>query len=293
MRRFKPAWPLIALIGVTAVWGWTFVVVRDAVQAFPVLPFLALRFGLAALVLSPALARRGTGFNAGLLPGAVLAAGYLAQTTGLRYTTASQAGLLTGLFVVLTPAITFIVWRSRPPSSTAAAVAAALLGTALLVGDASGGMGSHIVLGDSLEVVTAICFSVHIVLLARFAPGRDAPRMALGQMTAAAVLFAAGALGAGGFRQPDAPVWFAVALTGAVASAAAFWIQTYVQQLVSPTRTALILTSEPAFATIFGFLLAGDRFGLLQALGAALILAAIVFHEASSLYPSAFLSAGS
>lgn len=253
--------------------------VRDAVHQFPVLAFLAMRFALAAVLLSPAAFRGSGNIGAGLAPGVLLAAGYLAQTLGLRFTTASKAGLLTGLFVVLTPAMAFVLWRTRPRVVTFAAVLAALVGTALLVVPGSTGHGSQEVGGDLLEILTALLFSAHILLLARLAPGKDASQMAFAQMGVAAVIFSAGAASTGGFPAPSASVWIAVAITGVLASAIAFWVQTLVQQRVPAVRVAVILASEPAFATFFGFLLAGDRFGIWQGAGAAIILAAIALHE--------------
>src|SRR5215216_4867568 len=95
----------LLLVGVTAVWGWTFVVVQDAISAFGVLGFLALRFALASAALSPILlsgvTRRTLLVGGGI--GLVLAAGYLFQTLGLLYTTPTNSGLITGLFVVFAP----------------------------------------------------------------------------------------------------------------------------------------------------------------------------------------------
>src|SRR5438067_2395244 len=106
------------LIGITVIWGWTFLIVKDAVNQYPVMPFLALRFALAAVLLAPlamwgAYRRRTSppaitlsrkhSLGIGCLVGTVLAAGYVFQTYGLQTTTATNAGLLTGLFVILTP----------------------------------------------------------------------------------------------------------------------------------------------------------------------------------------------
>jgi drug/metabolite transporter (DMT)-like permease len=270
---------VLALLAITALWGWTFIVVQDALIAYAVLPFLALRFGLGTACLLPAVLRPGSGLRAGLLPGIPLAGGYLAQTIGLQYTTASKAGLLTGLFVVITPLLAFTLARARPHPATMLAAAGALGGTILLVGPISSGNASHELLGDILEVVTAVCFSLHILLLARLAPGKDASRMALSQMAIAALLFTVGSFMHGGLPLPTPSIVLAVVITGVLASALAFWVQTFAQQRISPSRTAIILASEPAFATFFGLVLAGNRFSLLQGSGAALILAAIAWHE--------------
>lgn len=281
--------PVLLLLAVTAIWGWTFVVVRDAVQAYPVLPFLALRFAIAAVVLAPALLRSGRGVAAGLLPGVALSAGYLCQTAGLQYTTASKAGLFTGLFVVFTPLLEFAIARRMPSLETAFAVAGALTGTALLAGVGPGvASGTRELLGDSLEILTAVAFSVHILLLSRVSPCLDATRVATGQLLVAVLLFTFGAAGTATMTAPSGAVWLALVITGVLASAVAFLVQTFVQQRISASRTALILVAEPAFATLFGVLLAGDRLSGAQASGAGLILLTLLVHEAIPLWrPSA------
>lgn len=263
----------------TAIWGYTFVIVRDAVLVYPVVPFLSLRFVLAALLLSPLLLRGAADLKAGVLPGIALGAGYLFQTLGLQYTTASQAGLLTGLFVVFTPVLELAVYRLRPRTVTVGAVLAAFAGTALLAAPGGVSVGRLQILGDALEVLTALAFSAHLLLLGRATRGRDTGQVAFAQIAVAALAFSLGATVSRGYHVPTGQVWTALFITAGLATALAFWIQTRVQQYLSPSRTALVLVLEPAFATLFGFLLAGDSFSALQAVGATLILAAIAGHE--------------
>jgi len=132
-------------------------------------------------------------------------------------------------------------------------------------------------------VVTAVAFSVHMILLARVPRQASAGRVALGQMSLGFLVFAGGAAVFGGFPPVPAAVWAAVAVTGVLASALAFWVQTFVQQRISATRTAIILVAEPAFAVVFGYLLGGDRFTTFQAAGAGLVLFALLLHEAAPL----------
>jgi drug/metabolite transporter (DMT)-like permease len=273
------AFAIIALIVVTAIWGYTFVVVRDAVRIYPVVPFLSLRFCFAALLLSPLLLRGRSDLRAGVLPGIALGAGYLTQTFGLEYTTASQAGLLTGLLVVITPLLELAVYRIRPPHGTIAAVAVAFVGTVLLAAPTGISVGRLQLAGDGLEVLTAIAFSVHLLLLGRATTGRDSGQVAFAQIATAALAFTVGATALKGYPRPNREILTALLITAGLATALAFWIQTRVQQYLSPSRTALVLVLEPAFATLFGFLLAGDSFTRIQAAGAALILLAIVGHE--------------
>lgn len=262
---------------VTAVWGWTFVLVKDAVSHYPTLTFLELRFALAFLVMVVLVRRLPSRreLRVGVLAGLVLAGGYLTQTVGLTMTSPGNSGLITGLFVVFTPVIdrVFGVPLRR---WTVIAVLVALGGTVMLVGG-PGGFG----LGDLLTVACAFLYALHIVLLSRWSPGLRSAPLAMVQMGTGAVVFTAG--GSTTLSFPSASVWFAIVVTGLFASALAFYIQTWAQQHLSASRTALIMTTEPAWALAAAVILAGQRLGWLQATGAALVLAAIVGHELASL----------
>jgi len=266
------------LVGVTAIWGWTFVVVKDAIAQYPVVSFLGIRFLLAAVVLWVIVVamRQGGGVSrAGLAIGVVLALSYLAQTFGLKGTSVANTGLITGLFVVFTPIIDRLLWRVPTERSTWLAAGVAFIGTALLTGGAPAGF--H--LGDLFVLVASVGFALHITLLSRFAASGPL-LLAAWQMTAAAFLLTTGALVTRSVMLPvPASVWPALAITGIFASAIAFWVQTYAQQRLPASRAALILTMEPAFTVFFAFLLVGERFRLLQALGALLILIALFSSE--------------
>ena len=271
----------LGLVGVAAIWGATFVTVKRAVEVVPVFQFLAMRYGLAALVLTAAcwpqvrsLGRRG--LLAGGLAGVALFAGYAFQTIGVQYTRASNAGFVTGLFVVIAPVLAVVVLRRRPAPSTMAAVALATVGLALL----SLTDGLEIRRGDAIVLLAAVSFSVHIVVLARYSPEHSPAGLTVVQMWVAGTL---AALAMGLAEHPVAPTapdaWQGVLITGLFASALGFFVQTLAQRYLSPTRTAIILTTEPVFAGIFGIWLLGETLGLRGWLGAALILAAMLVAE--------------
>jgi drug/metabolite transporter (DMT)-like permease len=211
---------VLLLVAVTAVWGWTFVLVKDAITQYPTLPFLQIRFVLAFIVMA-ALVRRLPSRRelwVGVVIGAVLAAGYLLQTVGMQTTSPGNAGLITGLFVVVTPVIDRIFGVALH-RRTLIAVICALIGIVMLTGGVSG-MG----VGDLLVLGCAVMFALHIVLLSRWSPGLSAARVAMVQMGTAALLFTAG--GSAQLRMPSAHVWFAIVITGVFASALAYYIQT-------------------------------------------------------------------
>ncbi len=278
-RTGAPTAPLLALLGVTAVWGSTFVVVKDAVGRMPVTDFLTWRFGLASLAmlaLRPRSVARlpAAGRRAGVLLGLALGAGYLLQTLGLQTTPASVSGFLTVLFVVLTPLGAAVLLRT-PPSATAwVAVAVATLGLALLSlhGLSIGG-------GELLTVGCAAAFALHIVGLGRWAGSYDAYGLAVLQLLTTALLCAAVALPGGLVRPPDGGVWAALALTSLAATALAFVVQTWAQAHLTPTRTAVVMTMEPVFSLGFAVVLAGEALGLRTLAGAALVLLAMLLTE--------------
>jgi drug/metabolite transporter (DMT)-like permease len=271
-----------ALVGVAAVWGLTFPIVQDAVAIVPTMTFLAYRF-IPAAALVAVISRRelrnlsGQGLRAGLLMGAFLTGGYIVQTLGLERTTASNAGFITGMYIVLTPVFGAILLGHRPGGLAWVAAAVATFGLLLLSG--AGGEGSNLT-GDGLVLMCAASFALHILATDRAVKGHDVSALLVVQLSVAGVFCFAVAGTAGDLMVPtDTSVWIALAVTSVVASALAFFVQTYAQQHASPTRTALILGSEPAFAGLFAYLLKGETLAAPQWVGAGLILAAIVAVE--------------
>ncbi len=277
MKRFAEA----ALIGVAAVWGLTFVMVQDAIEELPPLAFLAYRF-VPAGVLVGLFARRALralgpdGWRAGLVMGVFLTAGYIFQTLGLEHTSASNAGFITGLFVVLTPLFGLFLFRVSVGPTAWAAAGASALGLFLLSGAGSGSLR-----GDSLVFGCACAFAIHILVTERAVRRYDVGALVAVQLTFCGVVCLAAAAIAGDLETPrGATVWSALLVTSLLASALGFIVQSYAQRMISSTRTALILAAEPAFAGLFGYLLQDDRLSAAGWLGAALILLAIVAVDA-------------
>jgi drug/metabolite transporter (DMT)-like permease len=216
------------------------------------------------------------GWAAGAGMGLFLTAGYVFQTFGLEETSASNAGFITGLFVVFTPLLAAAVLRERIAPIAWAAAGVSALGLYLL----SGAGGEFSLRGDGLVLLCALSFAAHILATSRAVGEHDVGALVVVQLGfCGAVCLAVGAV-AGQLEAPRGEtVWSALIVTALLASALAFFVQTFAQQHASPARTALILASEPAFAGLFGYLLAGDRLSAVALLGAGLILAAIVAVE--------------
>ena len=267
----------LLLVAVTAVWGWTFVVVQDAISVYDAIPFLAVRFVLAGTALAPIYARKLTrrSLIVGGGIGVVLAAGYLFQTTGLLFTTPTNSGLITGLFVVFAPLADRLLFGANVSRQVVLAVALSLLGMVLLAGGGPEGANW----GDLLTLLCAAALGLHIALLSRYAASHDAGALTLAQILSIALLFLIVWPFFAPVSLPPSEVWVALLVTGLLASAGAFLVQTTVQQHIPAARTAIILTMEPVFAALFGYWLAGDRLVAVQILGALMILSALVIGE--------------
>jgi drug/metabolite transporter (DMT)-like permease len=271
--------PTLALLAVTAVWGSTFVVVKDAVERMPVTDFLTWRFALAAvamLLLRPrsVASLGGPGRRAGLVLGVALGSGYLLQTLGLQTTSAAVSGFITGMFVVLTPLGAALLLRQPPTALSWVAVAVATVGLGLLSLH-----GFAVGTGELLTLGCAAAFALHIVGLGRWASSYDAFGLAVVQLLAVTALCGAVAVPGGLAVPPDLSVWWALLLTALAATALAFVVQTWAQAHLPPTRAAVVMTMEPVFAGLFAVGVAGESFGARTATGAVLVLAAMVLTE--------------
>jgi drug/metabolite transporter (DMT)-like permease len=272
--------PLLALIFVTAVWGVTFVQVKDAVAIYPLFAFLAVRFAIATATLAwPAVKRvRGlgrSGVAGGAFLGLLLAAGYALQTAGLERTTVSSTGFITGMYVVLTPLIALLLYRARIGVAAWGGVVLATAGLAMLSGIHAGSL-----TGDLLVLAAAAVYSLQIVLMERYAPRFDALGFTFVEMASAFIGLLVVALALGDLGVPHGwTVWGALLVTGVFASALGYLVQTWAQRRTSATRTALAFTMEPVWTAFFGYTLAGDRLGALGWGGCAAIMAGIVLAE--------------
>ncbi|HEY2776572.1 MAG TPA: DMT family transporter [Gaiellaceae bacterium] len=272
---------LLVLLVVTAVWGVTFVQVKDAVAIYPLFAFLAVRFAIAGCTLAvPGVARLRrlgrAGVLSGILAGALLGAGYALQTAGLERTTVSSTGFITGMYVVLTPLLALAVFRTRAGRGVWLGVVLATAGLALLAGVHRGSL-----VGDLLVLGGAAVYSLQIVLMERYAPRYEAIAFTLVEMLTAFGGLLAIALALDDLSFPHGwTVWGALLVTGVFASALAFLAQTWAQRRTTATRTALAFSMEPVWAAFFGFTLAGDRLGATAWLGCAVIMAGIVVAEA-------------
>lgn len=268
-----------ALISVAVIWGAAFVLMKPAIEKQPIFDFLASRFTIAALIMvlvRPSVLKK---INLDLLKfgvpvGAVLGFGYITQTIALQETTAAITGFLTGLYVVLTPIFAWLAIKQRIARKVWAGVALATAGLALISIN-----GVSIEVGQIWGIICAALFAAHIVGLGTWSPGRDAYALTVVQLATSAVVCWAGALVDGYQAPPSGDVWFAVLFTAVLATALAFFVQTWAQGIMDASRVAIILTSEVVFAAAISVALGQEVLTAKVLVGGTLMVAAMLLVE--------------
>jgi drug/metabolite transporter (DMT)-like permease len=278
----------LALAFCTLLWGSTFVVVKNSLDHSSVFVFLALRFTLAGVCMAafrPQVFRvlQREEIFAGVRLGFFMFCGYAFQTAGLRYTTASNSGFITGSSVVLVPLILALFWGKRATLWVYFGTIAAAAGLYFLTVPATGV--AHLNQGDVLTFFAAMSYAVHIILVGEYAREHSAAALSVLQVLACAVMAWLTALGADAIRwQPmrfhsTSQSWIGIAVCAVFATAVAFSLQLWAQQFTTPSHAAIIFTLEPVFAVITSYAVLGERLGLRSIAGAALVLAGILAAE--------------
>lgn len=271
----------LALVGITMIWGTTFLLVQIAMTVSGPYFFVGLRFGTAALVMLPFAwgAFRGmtmTEIKAGLLVGVSIAMGYVMQTMGLQTIPSSKSAFITALYVPLVPLLQWLVLR-RPPSLMAwAGAGLAFAGMLALAGPdgISVGLGK----GEWLTIISTVVIAAEIIAIGYFAPHVDARRVTMVQLATASLLSFL-AMAPAGEELPGFS-WLLVAIGVGLGAASALIqvVMNWAQRTVSPTRATVIYAGEPVFAGILGRI-AGERLPPSAFLGAALIIAGVIVSE--------------
>ena len=264
-----------ALLAVAMAWGWSFVIMKDAIDLQSVNNFLFTRFSVAVVVLvmiRPNILRlmnRDLVTRAGAA-GIFLGAGYIFQTLGLERTGAAITGFVTGLYIVLTPIFASIFLRQRVNRFTWICIAIATIGLAFL-----SIRGWSVGFGELLIFISAIFFAIHIIALSKWSSGRDAYAMTVVQLAMCAILSGIASIPGGYSPPPDLGVWGVVIFTAVFATAIAFIIQTWSQAHMSATKVAVILTMEVVFAALFAILFGGESLTLQSIIGGLLVITAM------------------
>lgn len=281
----------LILLAVVFIWGSTFVLVKDALTDITPLLFNFLRMALASLCLL-LIYRRHIGHIDkqaviyGAVTGLALATGYQFQTAGLRLTTPSKSAFITGMSVIFVPLLVAIP-RLRPAGSHTPrwnAFAGALLafvGILFITAPPHGSYSfSSVNVGDVLTLFCALAYAFHVMALAHFSPRMRFEQLALLQVSFAAFFMA---VSMPFFEHPyvhwTVRVVVALAVAAVLATAVAFSVQSWAQQIIPATHTAVLLTMEPVFAWLTSLVILGEGLGIRSGIGAALILGGIAITE--------------
>lgn len=270
----------LILFAAAVFWGSAFSAQRVAAQHLDPFFFNGSRFLLGALVLF--LLRRGRWklerqtLRWTVLAGSLLFIASALQQAGLRWTTAANAGFLTGLYVVFIPLIMVLVWREQVSWHTWTAVLLAAGGAWLL--SAPGAL--HLAPGDGLEVAGAVVWALHVILVGKVANNVDTLEFAGGQFLVCGVLnllvSAASGLPA---LESISQAWWTIVYTGLFSIAIGYTLQVVGQRHSPPFDAALILSLEAVFAALFGWLFLAEGLSGVQLTGCALIMAAIILVQ--------------
>lgn len=276
----------IGLVYCAAVWGSTFFVVKGALNSVDPVTLVGLRFLIAALLMLPFTARHAK-LNYCLKQGFVLAlihaALYLTQTLGLVYTSASNSGFITGLFIIFIPLLMFFMRGERPLPLQGVSAGLAILGLWLLTGG-TGGFNR----GDMLTLVAAATYAAHVVFTDKYAKaGADAMMLAFHQFWIIALISFLLVWTTGRPLTVSAPgTWWVIGFLAVFPTLTAFYVQVLAQKESVPFRVGLIFTLEPVFAAVFAWTLGGESFVPIKAAGGFLIVAGMLAGELSGLYHS-------
>lgn len=265
------------LVASAAVWGVSFVIVKEALSDASPLLLLGVRFTIATLVLAPFVDLRG-GFSraelrAGLLLTVLLATGFATQAVGLQYTTPARSAFIVAMSSVLAPVIALVLLKHRTGWLVLLALVIAGAGIYFLTAPDAGGLNR----GDVWTLFTAVVFGGHIVAVTQFSKRFDARRLVWLQLpgTAAGTLIAALTLEQARFTWSIGLV-SAVLYLAVMATAVALVWQMRAQREMTAARASLLFCFEPVFAALASRLFWGENFTVSQALGALLILGGMV-----------------
>lgn len=268
----------LALVGITIIWGLTFLLVRNAVSVSGPLFFVGFRFAVATLILLlisfksiPKITK--TELIAGSLIGGTLFIGYVLQTYGLQYISASKSGFITAFYVPAVPLVQWLMMRKAPPFFAWIGICFAFIGLILLAGpdNISPGFGK----GELATFIGALVMAWEIVLISFFAGKISVRRVCIVQVAVTSVLsFAFIPIVDEPVPQFSRLLVFSAVLLGAISALVQF-VMNWAQKTVSPTRATIIYSGEPIWAGIFGRL-AGERLPVIAVLGGVLVVIGVV-----------------
>lgn len=267
--------PYLAITAAAAVWGGSFVFMKDSLEKQNVFSFLSIRFAIAALLMIIYRPKVLIGLNfkfvyRGVIAGSILALGYILQSIGLTKTTVSNTGFITGLYLVFTPLISAIAIRRPIKRWHLAAVVFATTGLFLISFN-----GFRLGYGETLVLISAAVYGAHIVVLGEWSDGSNTYALALIQILTTSIVCSICAVIVGFEWVPDTSVWISILFTAILATFFAFLVQTWSQSFMHATAAAVLFATETPFAVLFGLIFQNDPMTLRIGIGGLLIMTAM------------------
>lgn len=267
--------PYLAITAAAAVWGGSFVFMKDSLEKQNVFSFLSIRFAIAAFLMIIYRPKVFIGLNfkfvyRGVIAGSILALGYILQSIGLTKTTVSNTGFITGLYLVFTPLISAIAIRRPIKRWHLAAVVFATTGLFLISFN-----GFRLGYGETLVLISAAVYGAHIVVLGEWSDGSNTYALALIQILTTSIVCSICAVIVGFEWVPDTSVWISILFTAIFATFFAFLVQTWSQSFMHATAAAVLFATETPFAVLFGLIFQNDPMTLRIGIGGLLIMTAM------------------
>lgn len=279
VTKSHPLLASFALIIATALWGSSFAITQVVVTQMDLISGMFARSLIAVTILflirpkSVIKTNKSDLKNASVI-GIFLGSGYLLQSWGLQYTTATASGFIAGMFVVFTPLVGALIFRDRIRGITWLAILVAVFGLGIMT---LRGVGFGF--GESITLVTALMWSLQITFLSRWGRPEIAWAVTTIQMLVVAVMSLVLAAALGTLEMPPNSLWDELVYLGAGAGALALLLQTWGQAQVSAVRAAIIFTLEPVWGAIFSVIIVADVITPPIAIGGALIISAMLISE--------------
>lgn len=285
-----------ALLLMTILWGGTFVIVKESLNDISSMLFVAIRFGMAAAVLTLIIiATKNKIDRKSILPGIFLGTflffGFFTQTIGLKYTSATKSGFITGSLVVMVPLFQTIIEKKIPSKGAQIGSVIVFIGILFLTsgGNAIGTflneLGTNFNFGDGMTLICAVFFALHVVYIDLISSKNDFWTILIIQISTVSLLsFAAAFLFAGISAETlhisfTSYLLFGLLYTSLVATLFNIGLQTKFQKVVSPTKAGIIYSFEPIFAAIFAFFLLNEKISNFALAGSALIFLGLIVSE--------------
>jgi drug/metabolite transporter (DMT)-like permease len=265
-----------SLVIVAVVWGATFPIIKLSLTFIDPISFLLFRFAIAAVVLLPFVIKKMNKRDAiyGTIVGIPLFLGYVTQTVGLQYTSPSMSGLITGIYIVLTPILSIFILRNGLDMVKIYLAVAAFVGMALMTISSTSGEA----LGNLLTIATAFCYALQLVLTEKYLKTGNPLVFTFFQLIVVAVLsllISPGSVLKAGILT-NGYVLFSVLFNAILGSTLAIWLMSVAIRNTNAYISALILVIEPVSAVMVSTIFFHFPVTTLMILGGAIILVSMV-----------------